>query len=58
MILRNYRDNNNLFTIGKNKKDIIKGLLFLDFEIVNNWFYENSMILNPEKVIICVFEKS
>ena len=49
MILRYYRDNNNLFTIGKNKKDITKGLLFLDFEIVNNWFYENSIILNPEK---------
>ena len=38
----------NLFVIGKNKEDI-KSLLLLDFEIVNNWFYENFMILNPEK---------
>ena len=47
-VLSNYADNNNLFVIGKNKEDI-KSLLLLDFEIVNNWFYENFMILNPEK---------
>ena len=47
-VLSNYVDDNNLFVIGKNKEDI-KSLLLLDFEIVNNWFYENFMILNPEK---------
>ena len=47
-VLSNYSDDNNLFVIGKNKKDI-KILLLLDFEMVNNWFYENFMILNPEK---------
>ena len=47
-VLSNYADDNNLFIIGKNKEDI-KSLLLLDFEIVNNWFYENFMILNPEK---------
>ena len=47
-VLRNYADDNNLFAIGKNKKDI-KSLLLLDFEIVNNCFYENFLILNPEK---------
>ena len=47
-VLSNYADDNNLFVIGKNKEDI-KSLLLLDFEIVNNWFYENFMILNPEK---------
>ena len=47
-VLSNYADDNNLFLIGKNQEDI-KSLLLLDFEIVNNWFYENFMILNPEK---------
>ena len=47
-ITTTYVDDNNLFVIGKNKEDI-KSLLLLDFEIVNNWFYENFMILNPEK---------
>ena len=42
----NYPDDNNLFVKGKNKEDI-KSLLSLDFEIVNNWFYENFMMLNP-----------
>ena len=47
-VLSNYADDNNLFVIGKNKEDI-KSLLLLDFEIVNNWLYENFMILNPKK---------
>ena len=36
-------------TLSKEDKEDIKSLLLLDFEIVNNWFYENFMILNPEK---------
>ena len=47
-VLSNYVDDNNLFVIGKNKEDI-KSVLLLDFEIVNNWLYENFMILNREK---------
>ena len=47
-VLSNYADDNNLFVIRKNNEDI-KSLFLLDFEIVNNWFYENFMILNPEK---------
>ena len=43
-VLSNYADDNNLLVIGKNKEDI-KSLLLLDFEIVNNWLYENFMIL-------------
>ena len=39
---------NHLFVIGNNKEDI-KSLLLLDFEIVNNWFYEKFTILNPGK---------
>ena len=47
-VLSNYAGDNNLFVIGKNKEDI-KSLLLLDIEIVNNWFYENFIVLNPEK---------
>ena len=47
-VLSNYADDNNLFVVGKNKEDI-KSLPLLDFEIVNNCFYENFKILNPEK---------
>ena len=47
-VLSNYAGDNNLFVIGKNKEGI-KSLLLLDFKIVNNWFYENLMILNPVK---------
>ena len=54
-VLINYADDNNIFVIGKNKDDI-KSLLLLDFEIVNNWFYKNFMILNPGKSL-CVLEK-
>ena len=56
-VLSNYADDNNLFVIGKNKEDI-KSLLLLDFEIVNNWFYENFMILNPEKSHYMCFGKN
>ena len=46
--LINYGDDNNLFSMGKNK-DEIKNILCLDFKIVNDWFYENFVVLNPEK---------
>ena len=56
-VLSNYADDNNLFVVGKNKEDI-KNLLFLDFEIVNNWFYENFMILNPGRSPCMSWKKS
>ena len=46
--LSNYGDDNNLFSMGKNK-DEIKNILSSDFRVVNDWFYENFMVLNPEK---------
>ena len=46
--LSNYADDKNLFVMEKSKEDI-KDLLLLDFEIVNNWFYENFMVLKPGK---------
>ena len=45
--LSNYADD-NLFSMGKNK-DEIKNILSSGFRVVNDWFYENFMILNPEK---------
>ena len=46
--LSNYADDNNLSSIGKNKHQV-KTFLSLNFKIKNNWFYENFMVLNPEK---------
>ena len=37
-----------MFSVGKNK-DQVKTFLSSDFKIINNWFYENFMVLNPEK---------
>ena len=34
--------------MGKNK-DQVKTFLSSDFKIINNWFYENVMVLSPEK---------
>ena len=46
--LSNYTDDNNLFSMGKNE-DQVKTFLSLDFKIINNWFYQNFMVLNSEK---------
>ena len=46
--LSNYADDNNLYNIGKDR-DIVKELLKKDFRVVTEWFYENYMILNPQK---------
>ena len=55
--LRNYADDNNLFSMGKNK-DHVKTLLSSDFKIINNWFYENFMVLNPENShFMCIGKK-
>ena len=46
--LSNYADDNNLFSMGKNK-DEIKNILSSDFRVVNDWFYEKFIAPNPEK---------
>ena len=47
--LNNYADdNNNLFATGTDIW-LINQMLLSDFRAVNNWFYENFMILNPGK---------
>ena len=55
--LSNYADDNNLFSMGKNK-DQVKTFLSSDFKIINNWFYENLMVLNPEEShFMCIGQK-
>ena len=56
-VLGNYADDNNLFVKQENKEDT-KSLLLLEFERVNNWFYEDFMILNPEKSDYMSWKKS
>ena len=46
--LSNYADDNNLSISGEDK-ELIKSMLSSDFMIVENWFFENHIILNPEK---------
>ena len=46
--LSNYADDNKLYNIGKDR-NIVKELLKKDFRVVTEWFYENYMILNPQK---------
>ena len=46
--LSNYADDYNLSISGEDK-ELIKSMLSSDFMIVENWFFENYMILNPGK---------
>ena len=46
--LRNYSDDNVLYSIGK-ELDIFKEKLRKDFKVVTDWFFENYMSLNPTK---------
>ena len=46
--LRNYADDNNLFTTGTDIQ-LINQILLSDFKTLSNWFYENLLILNPVK---------
>ena len=56
--LRKYANDNNLFSMGKNKDQVqVKTFLSSDFKMINNWFFENFMVLNPEKVTLCTLVK-
>ena len=46
--LSNYANDNNLSISGEDK-ELTKSMLSSNFMIVENWFFENHMILNPEK---------
>ena len=55
--LSNYAADNNLFSIGKNK-DQVKTFLSSGFKIINKLFYENFMVLKPEKShFMCIGQK-
>ena len=54
--LSNYADDNNLFSMGKNK-DQVTTFLSSDFKIINNWFYEKFMVLKAKKVTLCALVK-
>ena len=43
-----YADDNDLYISGENK-ELTKSMLSSDFMIVEDWFFENYMILNPVK---------
>ena len=47
--LGNYANDNNLYLISGEDKELIKSMLSSDFMIVEDWFFKNYMILNPEK---------
>ena len=46
--LSNYADDNSLYNTGKDL-ELVKSVLVKDFRLVKEWFYENFMILNPDK---------
>ena len=37
--------------------DKVKEVLSNDFRMIENWFYENVMVLNAEKILLNVFWK-
>ena len=55
-ILNNYADDNNVFATGIDIQ-LIKQMLLSNFRAVNNWFYENVMILNPGKYYFMSIDK-
>ena len=44
----NYADDNNLYSIGKDR-DLIKNLLRKDFRALTEWFFKSYMVLNQKK---------
>ena len=52
----NYASDNNLSVFGEDK-ELIKAMLLSDFKIVEDWFFENYMVLNPVKCyFMCIAE--
>ena len=52
-----YANDNNLSISGKDK-ELIKSMLSPDFMIVENWLFENYMILNPGKCYFMCISKN
>ena len=54
--LSNYADDNSLYSSSKDL-ELVKSVLVNDFRAVKEWFYENFMILNPNKCHYMSLEK-
>ena len=54
--LCNYADDNTLYSIGKSL-NMVKENLKINFLIMQKWFYENHMVLNPGKCHYLVLGK-
>ena len=52
----NCADNNSLYSIEDNFKEV-KTMLKKSFEVSQGWFYENHMVLNPEKCYYWIINK-
>ena len=55
--LSNYADDNNL-SISTEDKKLVKSMVSSDFMIVENYFFENYMILNPGKCYFIFIDKN
>ena len=55
--LSNYVDNNNLSISGEDK-ELMKSMLSSDFMLVEDWAFENYIILNPEKCYFMCIRKN
>ena len=49
--LSNYADDNNLYSIGKDR-NIIKNLLRKDFRVLTEWFFENYILENSKREVV------
>ena len=56
-MISNYADDNDLFTTGTDIQPMSQ-MLLSDFRTVNNWFYENFMILNAIYAISCLLTRT
>ena len=52
----NFADDNSLYSIEDNLKEV-KTILKKNFELLQGWFYENYMVLNPRKCHYLVINK-
>ena len=52
----NFADDNSLYSIEDNLKEV-KTILKKNFELLQGWFYENHMVLNPGKCHYLIINK-
>ena len=52
----NFADGNSLYSIDDNFKEV-KTMLKKNFELLQVWFYENHMVLNPGKCYYLIINK-